>query len=65
MFVTAWASEESRNGKVWVYQRLRSGDIERHHLPPFEALQHMDYDPRNGLEVVGAWIDWGNEIPWR
>lgn len=65
MFYTEWASEDSQQSKVTVCQRLRDGRIETHRLEPFEALQHMDYDPRNGTEVIGAWIVWGNTVPWR
>lgn len=65
MFTTEWASENSEHAKVTVFQRLRDGSIEARRFEPFEALQWMDYDPRNGTEVVGAWIAWGNTTSWR
>lgn len=65
MFTTEWASEGSEHAKVSVFQRLASGEIEVRRLEPFEALQWMDYDPRNGVDVIGAWIVWGDITPWR
>lgn len=65
MFTTEWAAEGSEQAKVTVFQRIRTGEIEARRFEPFEALQWMDYDPRNGTEVIGAWIDWGNTVPWR
>ncbi len=52
-----WAANDSRPSNVVLCQRLADGTVERHELPMFLAHAWMPIDPRNGTEVVAAWID--------
>jgi len=56
-FVVEWQADESTAGQVVLCQRLRDGTIERTRMSMFWAHVWMPIDPRNGIEVIGAWIE--------
>lgn len=56
-FRVEWAAETSRPSEVVLCQRLADGTIERTPMTMFWAHVWMPIDPRNGTEVVAAWID--------
>lgn len=73
MFRTEYSAGTSRIGEVVLVRRFRDGHIERESLHPFDAHLQLVTDPRQGLEVVGMWIEAGSEsdsgwtvshVPW-
>ena len=58
---TAYSAGTSNIGNVTLCQRHADGTIERRVMHPFDAHLQLVIDPRNGVEVVSAWIESGSE----
>lgn len=58
---TEWHAD-AHAGTVVLCQRHRDGSIERTRTTPFMAHSLIAIDSRNGTEIVGAWIEAGDEM---
>lgn len=61
MFRTEYTAGTSRIGQVTLARRFRDGHVERETMAPFDAHLQLVIEPRQGLEVVGMWIEAGSE----
>lgn len=60
-YVTAWAADGSRTGNVTLVRRFRDGRVERERMHPLLAHADLLHDERRGYDVVGMWIEAGDQ----